>query len=104
MSSRLSPCVAIRIVAISRIMVPPMRRTSFERVTRSRPPGYSKPIAARCSEGKSVRWGVGTVRHPGPAGGQGEGSGAGGEDRVRHRALEPVVQKIGRRTDLDGDD
>ena len=34
----------------SRIMVPPIRRTSFERVTRRRPPGYSKPIAGRCSD------------------------------------------------------
>ncbi len=65
MSSVLSPLSAISASAISFIMLAPMRRTSLESTTRGRPPGYSKPIAPRCSERNMVR--CSTISGPAPS-------------------------------------
>src|SRR5207249_3598192 len=56
----------MRASAMSPIIWAPILRTSFDRTTRGRPPGYSNPIASRCSGRKSVRWA--TIAGPDPPG------------------------------------
>ena len=98
MSSVLSPLSAISASAISFIMPAPMRRTSLERTTRGRPPGYSKPIAPRCSERNMVR--CSTISGPAPSPADRDGPRPVREDRVGHRALQPIVEEVGRGADL----